>query len=119
MKFLIKTLAAACLMLNVACNSKSGKYDASGTFEADEVVVSTMASGKILSLNVEEGSALKKDSIVGHIDPSSLSLQREEVDATIESLGEQTATAEPQVKMLQDQLNVQQSQLANLLHEKT
>jgi len=119
MKLLIRSIPAACLLLSVACNNKNGKYDASGTFEADEVVVSTLATGKILSLNIEEGSALSKDSIVGHIDPIGLTLQKEEVEATIHSLGEQTANVEPQVKLLQDQLTVQQSQLANLTHEKT
>lgn len=117
MKFFF--LAIVVTALFVSCNNRNEKYDASGTFEADEVVVSTMASGKILSFNVEEGSVLAKDSIVGHVDPSNLSLQREEVQANIESLGEQTATAEPQVQLLRDQLTVQQSQLANLLHEKT
>jgi HlyD family secretion protein len=53
------------------------------------------------------------------VDPSGLSLQKQEVEATIQSLGQQTANVEPQVKMLEDQLTVQQSQLANLLHEKT
>jgi HlyD family secretion protein len=119
MKSIVKLFSAGGLLLLAACNSKNGKYDATGTFEADEVVVSVMASGKILSLNVEEGSVLAKDSIVGQIDPTGLSLQKQEVEATIESLGQQTSTAEPQVKMLEDQLTVQQSQLANLLHEKT
>ena len=118
MKLLIKTMSATILLL-VACNNKDGQYDASGTFEAEEVVVSTLATGKILSLNVEEGSVLSKDSIVGHIDPSNLTLQKEEVQATIESLGQQTSSAEPQVRMLEDQLSVQQSQLASLTHERT
>ena len=119
MKLLKKILPATCLLLSVACNNRNGKYDASGTFEADEVVVSTLATGKILSLQIEEGSALPKDSIVGHIDPTGLTLQKQEVEATIESLGEQTASVEPEVKLLQNQLTVQQSQLANLTHEKT
>lgn len=119
MNSVIKLFSAGSLLLLVACNSGKDKYDATGTFEADEVVVSTMASGKILSLDIEEGAVLAKDSIVGLIDPTGLSLQKQEVQATIESLGQQTANAAPQVKLLEDQLTVQQSQLANLLHEKT
>lgn len=119
MKSIVKIIFGASCLLLAACNSKNGNYDASGTFEADEVIVSSLATGKILYLNVEEGSSLAKDSIVGLVDPTGLSLQKEEIQATIESLGEQTATAEPQVKALQDQLAVQQSQLDNLLHEKT
>jgi len=103
----------------ISCNNNGNGYDASGTFEADEVVVSTMSTGMILSLNIEEGSVLSKDSVVGYIDPSVLSLQKEEVEASIESLGQQTMNAEPQISLLEKQFAVQQSQLDNLLHEKT
>jgi HlyD family secretion protein len=102
-----------------SCNGNRNEFDASGTFEADEVVVSSMASGQILSLTIKEGSVLVKDSIVGYIDPSALSLQKQEVEATIQSLGEQTINAEPQIELLEKQLTVQQSQMDNLLHEKT
>ena len=119
MKSIVKLFFGTSVILLAACNGKNGNYDASGTFEADEVIVSSLASGKILSFNVEEGSVLLKDSIVGLVDPTGLNLQKQEVQATIASLGDQTSTAEPQVKLLQDQLVVQQSKLANLLHEKT
>jgi HlyD family secretion protein len=118
MNSIIKLFSAGSLLLLVACNNKKDKYDATGTFEADEVVVSASANGKILALNIEEGSVLTKDSVVGLVDPTGLSLQKEEVEATIESLGQQTVNVEPQVKLLEDQSTVQQSQLANLLHEK-
>lgn len=119
MRSIVKIFLGGILVLVVACNSNNNKYDASGTFEADEVVVSTLATGRILSLKVDEGSVLAKDSIVGLVDPANLALQKEEVEATIKSLGEKTADVEPQVKLLNDQLKVQQSQLANLLHEKS
>lgn len=119
MKPIVKIILGTSILLLGACSNKNNNYDASGTFEADEVIVSSLATGRILSLNVEEGSVLAKDSIVGLVDPTGLSLQKEEVQATIESLEEKTATAEPQVKLLQEQLTVQQSQLDNLLHEKT
>ena len=112
-------LSVTTAVVLISCNGKNGKYDASGTFEADEVVVSTLATGRILSLNFDEGAVLAKDSIVGQIDPTGLALQKEEVEATIQSLGQQTANVEPQVQMLEDQLTVQQSQLTNLQHEKT
>ncbi|HYM95645.1 MAG TPA: HlyD family efflux transporter periplasmic adaptor subunit [Chitinophagaceae bacterium] len=107
------------VIIFAACNGNGNKFDASGTFEADEVIVSSSANGKILSFNVDEGSVLAKDSIVGLVDPTDLSLQKEQVEATIQSLGEQTINVQPQVKLLEEQLTVQQSQLDNLLHEKT
>jgi HlyD family secretion protein len=41
------------------------------------------------------------------------------VEASIHALSEKTSDVTPQVEMLQDQLSVQQTQLNNLLHEKT
>ena len=101
-----------------ACSSNKDKFDASGTFEAEEVIVSAELSGKILSLQVEEGSTLAKDSIVGAIDAINVSLQKEQVEASIASLKEKTSDVSPQVKLLQDQLNVQQTRLNNLQNEK-
>ena len=103
----------------VACNKNTHKFDASGTFEVDEVIVSSEIPGKILSFNVREGDSIPKNKIVGEIDAENLSLQKEQVEATIQALTEKKADVLPQINLLQRQLAVQQSQLKNLLHEKT
>lgn len=119
MKSFVKLFSAGSMLLFAGCHNKNGRNDAIGTFEAEEVVVSVMANGKILSLKIDEGSVLTKDSIVGYIDPANLSLQKQEVEASIESLGQQTINVEPQVRLLEKQSAVQQSQLDNMVHEKT
>jgi hypothetical protein len=43
-----RTIAAFSLIFLTACNRHHNKFDASGTFEADEVIVSASANGKIL-----------------------------------------------------------------------
>ncbi|HEV7779802.1 MAG TPA: HlyD family efflux transporter periplasmic adaptor subunit [Chitinophagaceae bacterium] len=111
--------AAVPVLLMAACNRNGNDFDASGTFEADETVVSSELPGKILTLNIEEGAVLSKDSIVGTVDAANVSLQQEQVEASIKALNEKTADAGPQIRLLQNQLAVQQSQLNNLLHEKT
>lgn len=118
MKQGIYTIACMSLLF-MACNSNDTKFDASGTFETDEVIVSSELTGKLLSFTVQEGQTIPKDSVVGIIDAANLSLQKEQVEASINALQEKTADVTPQVKLLQDQLAVQQSQLDNLLHEKT
>jgi HlyD family secretion protein len=114
-----RTITALSLLFLTACNRNENKFDASGMFEADEVIVSASASGRILSLNIDEGSTIAKDSVVGLVDPTDLSLQKEQVQASIAALNQKTSDATPQIKMLQDQLTVQQTQLDNLLHEHT
>ena len=101
-----------------ACNNGKIKPDASGTFEADEVIVSSEIPGKVLSFNVDEGMTLQKDSIVGTIDAVNIELQKQQVAASIEALSQRTADVMPQVKLLQDQLVVQQSQLKTLERER-
>jgi HlyD family secretion protein len=119
MKKIFFVLSSAAILILAGCNGNAKDFDASGTFEADETIVSAELSGKILSLNVEEGSRLSKDSIIGTVDAANVSLQQEQVEASIRALNEKTTDAGPQIQLLQNQLAVQQSQLNNLLHEKT
>lgn len=106
------------LLALVACGRQEVKIDASGSFEADEIIVSSEATGRILSLNVVEGSHLAQNSIVGSIDADGIQLQKAQVQASLAALKDKTADVEPQVKMLNAQLAVQQQQLNRLLHEK-
>ena len=114
-----KLLVLILILLIAACGSNTMHSDATGTFEADEVIVSAEVPGKILSFNIDEGSQLPKDSIVGIIDATNLTLQKDQVDASIRALSEKTSDLKPQVKLLEDQLQVQQSQLKTMEREKT
>ncbi|BAU55091.1 HlyD family secretion protein [Mucilaginibacter gotjawali] len=105
-------------LLFTGCSLNDHLSDASGTFEVDEVIVSSEVPGKILSLNIDEGSLLKKDSIVGIIDSIPLELQKAQVEASISALHEKTMDVGPQVQMLKDQIAVQKTQLANAMTEK-
>jgi len=109
----------AIVSIFIGCKSAENNFDATGTFEAEETIVSAELSGKLVSFNVEEGMLIAKDSMVGVVDAKNIALQQEQVEASIKALNEKTATAAPQVQLLQNQLNVQQSQLNNLLHEKS
>jgi len=110
--------AILCCALFISCSNKEDTYDASGTFESDEVIVSAEQNGQLLSFNVNEGDNLTKDQIVGFIDSTNLVLQKQQVQATIQSLSEKTSDVQPQVKLLKDQLAVQQSQLDHLINER-
>ena len=110
-------IALIAISILTACKSGNGNADASGTFEANEVIVSAESSGKLTSFTMEEGQLIAKDSVVGTVDATNISLQKEQVESSIQALGEKTADVSPQVKLLENQLAVQQSQLNNLLHE--
>ena len=48
------------IMLLSSCSNQDGDYDASGSFEATEIIVSSEASGKIEKLSIMEGQQLNR-----------------------------------------------------------
>jgi HlyD family secretion protein len=104
--------------LLAGCDLNKQESDAQGTFEVDEVIVSSEVPGKIMSLNLDEGSILKKDSLIGEIDSVPLELQKAQVEATIGALREKTTDVRPQVQVLKDQIAAQKAQLSDDFLEK-
>jgi len=101
-----------------ACNNGRDNSDASGVFEAEEVIVSSELPGKILEFSINEGDQVPMGKMVAMIDATNLRLQKEQVEASIGTLQEKVVDVGPQVKLLEDQLSVQQTQLDALLREK-
>jgi HlyD family secretion protein len=96
-----------------SCKNTSD-YDASGTFEADEIMVTAEANGKILDLNLEEGDLLQQNQQVGLIDGKGVELQREQTLASLNALDQKTNDAAPQISVLETQINTQKSQMGVL-----
>lgn len=95
-----------------ACEKKTEKFDAAGTFEATEIIVSAEATGRILDLKIKEGDQLKKGDIIGGIDPLSIQLQKEQVQASMEALTQKSNDPMPQVNVLNEQIATQRNQIA-------
>lgn len=103
----------ALALLAVSCGEETN-YDAQGTFEATEVVVSAEASGRILNLNVEEGMPVEKGDIVGTIDTMQLHLQRKQLVAQREALLGSRPDIKKQAAGLREQIATQRSELARV-----
>ncbi len=103
--------AAALLGVLASCNRGKNQADAWGTFEADEVTVSSMANGKLLQFRVEEGQQLDSAQQVGFVDTTDLWLKKRQ------ALEQRNATGS-RVSDLDAQLAVQEQNKANLLVEK-
>jgi HlyD family secretion protein len=106
--------AAVAVLSLAACAGTEETMDASGSFEAEERVISAEATGKILRLNIEEGQALKAGETVGQIDVENLRLQAEQVSASMEALHKKANDAGPQVAVLEAQLAAHSRQMASL-----
>jgi HlyD family secretion protein len=111
------SLIAATLLMLSSC-SKERAYDASGTFETDEVIVSAEQSGKIRALSIHEGDQLTAGQNVGGIDVSGLLLQKEQKEAALHAIAEKVSDAGPQLELVRRQLSVQESQLAQQQQER-
>jgi HlyD family secretion protein len=79
-------IALTCAAVLVACSTDESKYDATGTFEAIETIVSAEATGTIQSFNIEEGQVLKSGSTIGYIDSTQLFLKRKQLQAQIRAV---------------------------------
>ena len=71
----IKSFFISALFL-AACSAGDNPFDATGTFEATEVIISAEANGKIEKLDIEEGDVLTPDQRVGYIDSTQLYLSK-------------------------------------------
>ncbi|MEL6867347.1 MAG: HlyD family efflux transporter periplasmic adaptor subunit [Bacteroidota bacterium] len=101
-------------ILLTACQNTEKGYDASGSFEAVERTISAEATGKIISLNIEEGQELKAGEVIGNINVTNLSIQSEQVQASIDAIQQKTNNASAQVAVLESQLKTQESQAATI-----
>lgn len=91
-------------MMLASCGGNDLEFDASGIFESTEVVVSSEASGKILSLEVEEGDVLDAGQLVGSVDSLQLYLKKLQLQANVRSIGSRRADIAKQVAATQEQI---------------
>lgn len=119
MKKISLLFLALCSTVLISCKSGNGDFDASGTFEANEVIVSAETAGKILDFAAEEGTKLEKNQVAVVIDPTNLQLQSEQVEASINALGEKTSDLSPYIRTLEQQIEIQKTQVSALERERT
>lgn len=106
------TVAMAALTITAACGKQKGSYDASGAFEATEVLVSSQAAGEVMSLDVEEGQTLKAGDAVGYIDTVQLFLKKKQLLAGILAVDSRAYNISLQISSLKRQIEKQETELA-------
>ena len=100
----------AILMLTASCG-KQTTFDAQGTFEATEIIVSSEATGKILHFEAEEGTLVEAGQQVGAMDSLQLHLQRKQLIAQQSALLNSRPDVKKQVSSLREQIAKQKSEL--------
>ena len=104
--YLLPAVAGAVLMTVTSCKDTEGTNDASGTFEATEVMVSSEASGRILALNVHEGGVLAAGQECGLVDTLQLYLQKRQLEAGVAAALSRRRDVETQTAYIREQIEV-------------
>ncbi len=92
-------------LLLVACGSRAKDYDATGTFEATETIVSAEQSGTLLAFGVDEGQEVVCGQEVALIDTTQLWLRIQQAGATKAVYRSQKPDMEKQVAATRQQLS--------------
>ena len=109
---LITTLSA--LFLLFSCSNGKGDYDATGSFEATEIIVSSQANGRILELGLNEGDQLEQGQEVGLIDSTQLYLQKMSLLSNAKGVRAQQPDIKAQTAALQEQIKSLEREKARL-----
>ncbi len=108
----------AIFLLLTSCGIKNSEYDASGTFEATEVIVSAEANGKIMEFNIREGDVLKADQEVGYIDSVQLYLKKLQIKSGMNTVESRRPDIRIQIAATQQQIETaktEKKRIENLL----
>ncbi len=108
------------LLAATSCNRNGSEFDATGNFEADEVIISAEASGKIIQLKAEEGSELEPQSVIGLIDTTQLYLRKKQLAYGIRAINARQPNASVQLAGITEQIETtkrEKKRVENLLKD--
>ena len=107
MKAIPRIISAAGLFVLFSCQPDKTMYDASGTFEATEIIVSSSVNGQIMAFKVREGEKIDKDQWVGYMDSIPFYLKKKQLYQNIKSLESRKPEIDKQIAVIQTQINTQ------------
>ena len=114
----IKKIAAVAIVVFSACTPEEKAFDASGSFEAIETIISSEVSGTILELNIEEGQEIQRGHEVAVIDSVQLYLKKSQLEAQYQAILSKSPDIAIQLSALESQLATAEKEklrISNLL----
>jgi HlyD family secretion protein len=105
-------------LLFSSCKNDGNNFDASGTFEATETIVSAEANGVIKAFTINEGQTLDSGIMIGYIDTTQLYLKKKQLGAQVKAMGYKLPDIAEQTAPFKQQAAVTQGRLDYLLKEK-
>jgi len=102
------------LLAFASCNNDKKNFDASGSFEAEETIISSEATGTIRQLNIEEGQVLKAGQELGYIDSTQLFLKKKQLEAQVKAVLSKRPDIHVQLATLEEQLKTAKKEQARV-----
>ena len=87
-----------------SCSNSNTKNDATGTFEATEIIVSAEGMGSLLAFDIQEGQSLKSGQIVGSIDSLQLYLKIKQLKASYSAVDSRQPNIQIQMAATRQQI---------------
>jgi HlyD family secretion protein len=118
MKRILKIAAFSGIILFATACKNENTFDASGSFEAVEVIVSAEGNGVLEEFNIEDGQVLQAGQLIGYIDSTQIFINKKQLEAQIAALLAKKPNIPVQLSALQEQLKtaeVEQKRIASLL----
>ncbi len=104
-KIILTASAAGLILLTGACDNGKNKFDASGSFEAEETIISAQATGALEQFNIQEGQVLKAGDVIGYVDSTQLYLKKKQMEMQAGALLSKRPDVAVQLASLEAQLN--------------
>ncbi|WP_165024223.1 HlyD family secretion protein [Dysgonomonas sp. ZJ279] len=98
------------ILLLASCGNRDGDYDASGVFEATEVIVSAEANGKIMQFDLEEGQEVSPENILGYIDTTQLYLRKIQLLTNVKAVKSRQTNVPQQIAAIKQQIATQKNE---------
>ena len=97
-------LIATVLFVFSSCNRNKFEHDASGTFEATEVIVSGEGAGKIEEFKITEGDKFTKGQFIGYIDTTQLHLKKLQLQTAMKAVSSRRVDMSVQIAAVKEQI---------------
>jgi len=105
------TIIALATILLASCGKNRGNFDASGNFEATEIIVSSQANGQIMAFDINEGQTLEANEPVGYVDTTQLHLRKLQLQASLKAIDSRFYNVSRQIAATNQQIDKQKSEL--------
>lgn len=93
-----------------SCGNSNRDFDASGVFEATEVMVSARGTGEIMKLCIQEGQTVEANKPLGYIDTTQLHLKKVQLLANLKAVQSRRYNVAKQIASVEQQITTQKQE---------